>query len=126
MKKIEVSVRTLEKLKRIKALVGKSLDESLSQVLDEYLERHDPVKKAERALRGKSAAKRGRGPKREHALMPEKSLCTYRVVGKSTRKPLVHQLSFGIDGQVTWLRESPAPYCSSARAWVSSTVGTRR
>jgi hypothetical protein len=32
MKKIEVSVETLEKLKRVKALVGKSLDKSLNQV----------------------------------------------------------------------------------------------
>jgi hypothetical protein len=168
MRKIEVSVETLEKLKRVRSLVGRSLDESLSQALDEYLDRHDPVKRAKRAL------------KRERAPRSGKSLCTYRVVRgineidapkMRARKPLsaaekhqvfardqgrcthrdtngkrctndrylqihhiqpvsqggtnepgnlttlcsyhhdmAHQLSFGIEGQVTWLREQPTPY----------------
>jgi hypothetical protein len=162
--KIEISLLTLEKLKRVKALTGKSLDESLSQALDEYLEKHDPVKKAERALKREES-------KPERAPKTKKSLCTYRVIRPNRRKPLtasekhqvfardqgrcthrdadgkrctnerylqihhiqpvrqggsnepgnlttlcsyhhdlVHQLSFGIEGQATWLREPPVAY----------------
>ncbi len=68
---------TYEKLERVKSLLaakGKfSLEKILSEVLEDYLRRHDPVKKAERVLAKK--------PK-------TKTLCTFRAPKQSKRTPL--------------------------------------
>ncbi len=68
---------THEKLERVKSLLAAkgqfSLDKVLSEVLEDYLERHDPVRKAERAL----------------AKKPEtKKLCALRVRASSKRAPV--------------------------------------
>ncbi len=69
---------THEKLERVKSLLAAkgqfSLDKVLSEVLDDYLSRHDPVRKAERALAKKPKAKK---------------LCVRRVQSGSKRAPLL-------------------------------------
>lgn len=136
-----VSEETLSKVRRVRSLVGGDLDMALSAVLNEYIERHDPVKKAERAIRRKAKRVNSEAvTMEEHKFEPveEKtdSFCINRKYSKPQRQPLMaeqehavwavaqggsnepdnltllcgfhhdldHQLSFPIDGQISWLR----------------------
>ncbi len=68
---------TLEKLDRVKSILAAkgrfSLDKVLSEVLDDYLQRHDPVRKAERVLAKNQKTKK---------------FCALRVRPGSKRAPL--------------------------------------
>jgi len=70
LKTLQVSEETYAKIKRAKSLMAGTLDldQVLGTVLDEHLQHHDPVKKAERAVERKAD-----------------ELCTYRV---TARRPL--------------------------------------
>ncbi len=90
---------THEKLERVKSILAAkgqfSLDKVLSEVLDDYLQRHDPVKKAERVL-----AKKPKTTK----------LCTLRVRPGSKRIPLPartrHQVHARDQGRCTHTNEN--------------------
>ncbi len=100
---------THEKLERVKSLLaaqGKfSLDKILSEVLDDYLHRHDPVRKAERVL-----AKKPVNPK----------LCTFRVQAGSKRAPLPartkHQVHARDQGRCTHTNDN-GDRCANDR-WI--------
>jgi len=83
---LQVSLETLELIKRAKTLTNKNLDQTLQAVLNEYLHRHDPVRKAERAVKRKT------------------ELCTNRV-RKTKRQPLTaeqkHQVFARDQGRCT-------------------------
>jgi len=156
--KISVQKATLAKLQRAQALLAQkqgtksSMAAALDAVLDDYLKRHDPVAKAERAEKKRlcktelSAVKTNDSlPRRAPLSASEKhqvyardgGRCTYvdrnghRCENEqwlhihhilpvsrggsndpgnlstlcSAHHDLVHQLSFPMDGQVSWLRE---------------------
>lgn len=76
MHSLKVSNDTIAKLKRVRSLQknGGDLEQALNAALDEYLDRHDPVKKAKRITVSKKPAAE-----------PTSKLCTYRV---EKRQPL--------------------------------------
>jgi 5-methylcytosine-specific restriction endonuclease McrA len=106
---IQISEDTLNKIKRVRSLSrSEDLNMALDMALDEYLERHDPIKKAARAnQRVKRAEPAGAGQQAAHVqnahggrrtgrdqfaeapisqvTPPAGQLCTYRV---QRRKPL--------------------------------------
>ncbi len=100
---------THEKLERVKALLAAkgqfSLDNVLSEVLDDYLTRHDPVRKAERAL--------AKSPK-------TKKLCALRVQTSSKRAPLPartkHQVHARDQGRCTHINAN-GERCANDR-WI--------
>jgi len=55
---LKIPVRVLQKLKHVQSLMGQvgSFEEMLEKLADYYIEREDPVKKAERALAKRAAA----------------------------------------------------------------------
>jgi len=60
---LKIPVRVLDKLKRVQALMGQvEFEAMLESLADYYIEREDPVKKAERALAKRAAAAAESGP----------------------------------------------------------------
>jgi len=61
---LKIPVRVLDKLKRVQSLMGQvgSFEEMLEKLADYYIEREDPVKKAERALAKRAVAAAESGP----------------------------------------------------------------
>ncbi len=100
---------THEKLERVKSLLAAkgqfSLDKVLSEVLDDYLQRHDPVRKAERVLAKKPSAKR---------------LCALRAQTSSKRTPLParikHQVHSRDQGRCTHINAN-GERCANDR-WI--------
>ncbi len=102
---VQISLSTYEKLKRagsLRAQMGKTekLAETAAAVVDDFLVRHDPVKKAERSLAKKSAPKK---------------LCVNRVNG---RTPLTakqrHQVNLRDRGRCTF-RDTQGRRCDNER-----------
>ena len=146
---LSISKTVFAKLSRARALVASKtgtdagFEAVLDAVLTEYIERHDPVKRAARALAKKVTKPLDMTPPKNlpaGAAKSQPELCALRV---RSRQPLtaaqkhsvfardggrcthvdsagarcetdrwlhLHQLSFPIEGQVTWLRESQSRY----------------
>jgi len=87
---LKIPVRVLAKLKHVQSLMGQvgSFEEMLEKLADYYIEREDPVRKAERALAKREAAAAESGPANS-----ERSEQTESVRSESDRSESVHAKS---------------------------------
>jgi len=96
---LKIPVRVLDKLKRVQSLMGQvgSFEEMLEKLADYYIDREDPVKKAERALAKRAAAAESGPASSERSEQAEsersestraKSRTRPRNLAHSKRKPL--------------------------------------
>jgi len=90
---LKIPVRVLAKLKHVQSLMGQvgSFEEMLESLADYYIEREDPVKKAERALAKRAAAAES-GPvsserSEQTESMHSESDCSELVRAKSRARP---------------------------------------
>ena len=110
-RKIEVSLKTLELLRRLQDLLPhKDRDQALQSALEEYLHRHDPLEKARRAEK-----KRQANSERSRIFneAPKKELTKKELTGKLRESPANPGAAAQRDGAKT--REETAEVASQQR-----------
>ncbi len=127
MRKIQVSDETYALIKRARSLSAKNadVDHTLKRIVNEHLDRHDPVRKAERAQNRKSnhgsqASKIYQPLTTMDAQSQTKPFCTYQKSAQTNpkRKPLTadekHQV-FARDGGQCTHRDAQGRRCTNDR-----------
>jgi len=85
---LKIPVRVLAKLKHVQALMGQvEFEAMLEKLADYYIEREDPVKKAERALAKRAAAAAESGSANSERAERAESDCSESVRAKSRARP---------------------------------------
>ncbi len=115
--KVEISDRLNEKLKRVRTLVSNrkkknsTLEDCLEELLDFYLEKKDPIKKAERVLEKRPKRRNGLEAKSESVSI---SPCPGRVVRRNIPVATKHQVLLRDQGRCNF-KGSSGRICASER-----------